>query len=415
MPRPGASAVLASAALVAGGMVVSVLAPTRPAGTVVERPAETAPTPSAPARLAPPPVLPATRARAPEGPGGEPVASAPAVLERALAELEHQLAHEPFDEHGFLLAARALAPRLDPTELEAALAAPAAPARLVAAAELLRARAEGLEPAPDLPLGLGTRLRTLALDDAGPLADAAARSLLALGGLPEARAWTAALRDERAHVRERAARALAWSSTPWIAPELASALADVADPRALALAGASLARLATRLDEAGRAEVAGVLATLPDPAEPLRMLALRLDGPRPDPVAVVLDAHATETARFFAAEELAREPAALAPAERAEAVAVLREAAFSAGAPAGTRRAALQALGALAPGEARVELEQAARIDPDPTIRVTALVALRKGEPAQRAALLAEAAEADPVPAVRAVAASELARATPRD
>lgn len=411
MRRPGASAALASAALVAGGMVASVLAPTRPAGTVVERPAETTPTPRAPARLAPPPVLPATRARAPEEPRAEPVASAPAVLERALAELERQLAHEPFDEHGFLLAARALAPRLDPTELEAALAADQTPARLVAAAELLRARGEG--GGVPLPASAARRLRSLARDAPAPLADAAARTLIAQGGRAEARHWIAALNDEDAALRLRAARALAWADAPTSARELAEALDGIQDEHARTLAAASLTRLAARLEPWTRAELADLLTT--DPANPyLARVAVRLAGAAPDPVATVLDPSEPDEARFAAAVELAREPSLLAPVARIEAVASLR-AALAPEEPAATRRAALHALGALAAREAAGDLARAARDDPDPTVRSAALVALRRCDPELRLACLQEAELHEPVPAVRAVAASELARATPRD
>jgi HEAT repeat protein len=411
--RPGASAALASAALVAGGMVVSVLAPTRrPLEPRVDRPALVPQAPVAPARL----VAPTTREAVAPVRAAEPVESS--VLrapERALAELERLLAHEPFDEHTFLGAARALAPRLDPAALEAALAADGPPARRIAAAELLRARAERSGGVAPLPAGAARHLRALAHDAPAPLADAAARILLAQGGLAEARHWIAALNDDSAALRLRAARALAWTDPTTSARELAEALSGVADAHARSRAAATLARLAARLEPWARAELAEVLAVDPAADRGLARVALELARAAPDPLATVLDPSEPEQARFAAAVELAREPSLLAPAARAEAVASLR-AALAPEEPAVIRRAALHALGALAQSDAAGDLARTAQTDPDPTVRAAALVALRRCDPELRLACLAEAERHEPVPAVRAVAASERARsATPRD
>ncbi|HEX6886262.1 MAG TPA: hypothetical protein VF530_23005 [Planctomycetota bacterium] len=413
MRRPGASAALASAALVAGGMVASVLAPThRPVAPVLDRPALVPEAPAAAARLAAPPAREALPAAPALGTVAPPAVRGP---ERAVEELARLLAHEPFDEHDFLRAARALAPRLDPDALRTVLAADGSPARRIAAAELLRAQAEKSGGLARLPAEAARHLRALAHDGPAPLADAAARVLLAQGGRAEARHWIAALQEDDASLRQRAARTLAWADPATTASELAGALQGIEDAPTRTLAATTLARLAARLEPWARAELADTLAT--DAADPyLARVALRLAGIASDPVATVLDASEPEQARFAAAVELAREPASLAPDARAMAVASLRDA-LAPEEPAATRRAALHALGALAAAEAAGDLARAARADPDPTVRAAALVALRGCDRELRRACLEEAERNEPVAAVRAVAAGERARAgaTPRD
>lgn len=411
-----ASVCIASAALVAGGAVASVLTPCgRPVVPHCQPPGSATAAHSPRAELGRALTSPTGRPAPLPLPAELQVAPAP---ERALDELERLLAHEPFDDATFVLAARTLAHRIDHGTLAAALAASAAPARLVAAAELSRARVEPESEDIELPPQALFRLRTLALTEPGPLGDVAARAVLALGSPAELGPWVAALQDDSAELRERAARALAFAPAPAAALELAAALAEVQDAGTLGLAAASLARLAARLDAEARAELSAKLAWLvglPALAHPAReqvqALLVQLDGAnRTEPGTTLLDPSQSPELRLAAAESLARSPAAAPPAARAEALATLH-AALAATAPAATRHRALYALGSLAAPESAGEVAYHARFDHDPTVRSAALRALRGFEPELRNTLLSTAAANELEGAVRAVAISELALA----